>query len=48
MNWVRMCIFLLLEELQQIKQQYIWIWVLDVDNIHKQEVLEYYDLFIRQ
>ena len=36
------------DQLQQIRQQYIWKWILDVDNIHKQDVLQYYDLLVRR
>jgi len=43
-TWLK---FVWQEQLQLIRQQYIWDWVLDVDNIHMQEVLEYYDLFVK-
>ncbi|XP_027903323.1 uncharacterized protein LOC114163296 [Vigna unguiculata] len=35
------------KELQQIRQQYIWDWILDVDNIHKHDFLQYYDVFVK-
>ncbi|QCD97181.1 hypothetical protein DEO72_LG6g1891 [Vigna unguiculata] len=34
------------EQLQLIRQQYIWRWILDVDNIYRQQVLQYYDALL--
>ncbi|XP_027905985.1 uncharacterized protein LOC114165600 [Vigna unguiculata] len=34
------------EQLQLIRQQYIWRWILDVDNIYRQEVLQYYNALL--
>ncbi|QCD89194.1 hypothetical protein DEO72_LG4g133 [Vigna unguiculata] len=34
------------EQLQHIRHQYIWHWILDVDNIHRHEVLQYYDALL--
>ncbi|QCD79249.1 hypothetical protein DEO72_LG1g2888 [Vigna unguiculata] len=35
------------EQLQQIRQQYIWHWILDVDNIHRHAILQYYDALLK-
>jgi len=45
---VRILIFVLQEQLQQIRQQYIWNWILDIYNIQREYVLQYYDLFVRR
>ncbi|QCE10170.1 hypothetical protein DEO72_LG10g1396 [Vigna unguiculata] len=34
------------EQLQLIRQQYIWCLILDVDNIYRQQVLQYYDALL--
>ena len=44
---VTFVLFVWQEELQQKRQQYIWDWILDVDNIHKHDILQYYDVFAK-
>jgi len=40
-------LFVWQEQLQQIRQQYIWHWILDVDNIHRHAILQYYDALLK-
>jgi len=47
---VTFVLFFWQEELQQIREQYIWNWILDVDNIHrhhKHDILQYYGVFVK-